>query len=67
MSRIQLTVPTPPEVVGAMEEKVQGAFIPRHSVAYTAVEAKRVGACPEGALSEQDVLDSADDLNNAVI
>jgi len=67
MSRIKVTVPTPPEVVEALEEKVQGAFIPRQRVAYRAVQAKRVGACREGALSEQDALDSADDLKNAVI
>lgn len=67
MSRIKVTVPTPPEVVKALEEKVQGAFIPSQRVAYTPVQAKRVGACPEGALSEQDALDSTDDLSNAVI
>lgn len=67
MNRIKVEGPTPPEILEAVEKKAQEARTTGHPVEFTPEEAAWVGACPDGAMSEQDVLDSADDLNDAVI
>lgn len=67
MSRIKVQGPTPPEVLEAVEKKAREARIPGHFADFSLEEAAWVGACENGALSEQDVLDSTGDLKNAVI
>ncbi len=67
MSRIKVKGPTPPEVLEAVEKKAREARMPGHRANFLPTEAAWVGACLDGAMSEQDVLDSADDLKNAVI
>ncbi len=67
MSRIKVEGTTPPEVLEAVENKAREARVPGHYAEFSLEEAAWVGAYPDRALSEQDVLDSADDLSNAVI
>ncbi len=66
MSRIKVQGPTPPEILEAVKEKMQEARIPGQRVQFTPEEAAWAGGYPEDALSEQDGLDSSDDLNNAI-
>lgn len=67
MSRIKVQGSTPPEVLQAVENKEREAKVPGHYAEFSLKEAAWVGACPDRALSEQDALDSAGDLNDAVI